>query len=152
MKEKVMNGLEKFSKAMLSPLSYISAAGLILVLGALLTSTSLSAMIPVLQWTPIKLLGQLIYNCIMVIINNLSLMFCDLGDDALELLFTGAVVHPAADQTQQDAAEHAHIHRLDAEHGGLTGAVQTHQRISLGQHTQLITSWIIRSRSICSST
>ena len=25
MKEKVMNGLEKFSKAMLSPLSYISA-------------------------------------------------------------------------------------------------------------------------------
>ena len=32
MKEKVMNGLEKFSKAMLSPLSYISAAGLILVL------------------------------------------------------------------------------------------------------------------------
>ena len=47
----------------------------------------------------------------------------DLGDDALELLFTGAVVHPAADQAQQDAAEHAHIHRLDAEHGGLTGAV-----------------------------
>ena len=46
------------------------------MLGALLTSTSLSAMIPVLQWTPIKLLGQLIYNCIMVIINNLSLMFC----------------------------------------------------------------------------
>ena len=76
MKEKVMNGLEKFSKAMLSQLSYISAAGLILVLGALLTSTSLSAMIPALQWTPIKLLGQLIYNCIMVIINNLSLMFC----------------------------------------------------------------------------
>lgn len=61
----------------------------------------------------------------------------DLGDDALELLFTGAVVHPAADQTQQDAAEHAHIHRLDAEHGGLTGAVQTHHRISLGQHAQL---------------
>ena len=59
MKEKVMNGLEKFSKAMLSPLSYISAAGLILVLGALLTSTSLSSMIPVLQWTPLKLLGQL---------------------------------------------------------------------------------------------
>ena len=41
-----------------------------------LGGTSLSAMIPVLQWTPIKLLGQLIYNCIMVIINNLSLMFC----------------------------------------------------------------------------
>ena len=76
MKDKILNGLEKFSKAMLSPLSYISAAGLILVLGALLTSTSLSAMLPFLQWTPIKILGQLIYNCIMVIINNLSLMFC----------------------------------------------------------------------------
>ena len=52
MKEKVMNGLEKFSKAMLSPLSYISAAVLILVLGALLTSTSLSAMIPFCSGPP----------------------------------------------------------------------------------------------------
>lgn len=76
MKDKIMNSLEKFSKAMLAPLSYISAAGLILVLGALLTSSSLAGMIPALNWTPIKLLGQLIYNCIMVIINNLSVMFC----------------------------------------------------------------------------
>lgn len=76
MKSKIMNALEKFSKAMLSPLSYISAAGLILVLGALLTSSSLAGMFPVLNWTPIKLLGQMIYNCIMVIVNNLSVMFC----------------------------------------------------------------------------
>ena len=61
----------------------------------------------------------------------------DLGDDALELLFTGAVVDPAAHQAQQDAAKHAHIHRLDAEHGGLAGAVQAHEGVGLGQHTQL---------------
>ena len=53
------------------------------------------------------------------------------------LMSLPSVALAAADQTQQDAAEHAHIHRLDAEHGGLTGAVQTHQRVSLGQHTQL---------------
>lgn len=76
MKEKVMKALERFSKAMLSPLSYISAAGMILVLGALLTSSTLSSLIPALTWTPIALLGKLIYNCIMVIINNLSVLFC----------------------------------------------------------------------------
>ena len=76
MKEKVRDIMETFSKAMLSPLSYLSAAGLLLVLGALLTSTSLSSMFPVLQWAPIRLLGQLIYNGIMVVVNNLSLLFC----------------------------------------------------------------------------
>lgn len=74
--KKVRSSLEKFSKAMLVPLSYISAAGLILAFGALLTSSSLQDMIPVLKSTPVVLVGKLIYDGIMVIINNLSLMFC----------------------------------------------------------------------------
>ena len=76
MKQKITNALEKFSKAMLSPLNYIAAAGMILVLGALLTSTSLQGIFPVLASTPIQLIGNLIYQGIMVIINNLSVFFC----------------------------------------------------------------------------
>ncbi|MCF0113941.1 MAG: PTS transporter subunit EIIC [Erysipelotrichaceae bacterium] len=70
------SNLEKFSKAMLAPLSYISAAGLILAFGAILTSSSLQDLIPVLKATPIVLIGKLIYEGVMVIINNLSLLFC----------------------------------------------------------------------------
>ena len=76
MKAKIQDALETFSKAMLSPLSYLAAAGPLLVVGALLTSTSLSGLLPVLQWPPVRLLGQLLYNCILVIVNNLSLLFC----------------------------------------------------------------------------
>lgn len=76
MKQKITNALENFSKAMLSPLNYIAAAGMILVLGALLTSTSLQGIFPILATTPVKLIGNLIYQGIMIIINNLSLFFC----------------------------------------------------------------------------
>ena len=76
MKQKITNALEKFSKAMLSPLTYVAAAGMILVVGALLTSSSLQGIFPFLTWKPIALIGQLIYNGIMVIINNLSVFFC----------------------------------------------------------------------------
>lgn len=36
--QKFLRRLERFSQSLLSPLSYLSAAGLLLVLGALLTS------------------------------------------------------------------------------------------------------------------
>ncbi|MCF0112322.1 MAG: PTS transporter subunit EIIC [Erysipelotrichaceae bacterium] len=70
------SSLEKFSKAMLAPLSYISAAGLILAFGAILTSSSLQDILPILKSTPVALVGKLIYEGVMVIINNLSLLFC----------------------------------------------------------------------------
>ena len=38
MKHRITAALERFSRAMLAPLSYLSAAGLLLVVGALLTS------------------------------------------------------------------------------------------------------------------
>ena len=37
MKERVMGALEKFSKAMVQPLMYLSAAGILIVVGVLLT-------------------------------------------------------------------------------------------------------------------
>lgn len=41
MKDKIMGVMEKFSKAMVQPLSYISVAGMILVIGVLLTNTTI---------------------------------------------------------------------------------------------------------------
>ena len=76
MKQKITNALEKFSKAMLSPLTYIAAAGMILVLGAILTSSELQKLVPVLKTPVIALIGKLIYEGVMIIINNLSVFFC----------------------------------------------------------------------------
>lgn len=61
---------------MLAPLSYLSAAGLLLVAGALLTSTSLAGVLPFLRWPTVQLLGQLIYKCLTAVISNLSVLFC----------------------------------------------------------------------------
>ena len=70
MKDKIMSAMEKFSRAMVQPLSYISVAGMILVLGVLLTNTSVTGVLTFLQWRPINLIGTLLYECVMVIINN----------------------------------------------------------------------------------
>lgn len=75
MKEKLLGGLEIFAKAMVQPLMYLSSAGILMVIGVLLTNDMLSAMIPFLKWEPIQIFGDLIYNCVMVIINNLSVIF-----------------------------------------------------------------------------
>lgn len=75
MKTKFLALMEKFSKAMVQPLSYISVAGMLLVVGVLLTNDSVTKIIPFLQWTPIQLLGNTLYNSIMAIINNLGLVF-----------------------------------------------------------------------------
>lgn len=50
MKHRFTAALERFSRAMLAPLTYLSAAGLLLAAGALLTSTALSGALPLLQW------------------------------------------------------------------------------------------------------
>lgn len=75
MKEKLLGGLETFAKAMVQPLMYLSSAGILMVLGVLLTNDMLTGMIPFLQWQPIQIFGDLIYNCVMIIINNLAVIF-----------------------------------------------------------------------------
>lgn len=75
MKQKVMNVLESFSKAMVQPLMYLSVGGLILAIGALLTNTTLTAVIPFLNWPPIQVIGKLMYDCMMTIVNNLGVLF-----------------------------------------------------------------------------
>ena len=76
MKEKMKSALERFSKAIVQPLMYLSVAGTVLILGILLTNGSITAKIPFLQAAPFQLVGKLIYNCLMFLINNLSVIFC----------------------------------------------------------------------------
>ena len=60
MKDKLMRTLGQFSQAMLAPLTYLPAAGLLLAVGALLTSAPLSRVLPVLEWGPVRLVGRLL--------------------------------------------------------------------------------------------
>lgn len=76
MKEKFLASAEKFAKAMVQPLMYLSVAGMILIFGVLLTNTTVTQFLPFLKWTPIQLVGKLIYECIMILVNNLGIIFC----------------------------------------------------------------------------
>lgn len=76
MKHRITAALERFSRAMLAPLTYLSAAGLLLAEGALLTSTALSGALPLLQWGPVRLMGRILYKCLSAVISNLSVLFC----------------------------------------------------------------------------
>ena len=75
MKQKIMGALEKFSKAMVQPLMYVSVAGMIMVVGVLLTNSTITSFLPFLQWKPIQIVGQIIYDGVMIVINNLSVVF-----------------------------------------------------------------------------
>mgnify|MGYP002285301726 CR=1 FL=1 len=76
MKHRITAALERFSCAMLAPLSYLSAAGLLLVVGALLTSAPLAGVRPLWRWEPVQLAGRIIYKCLTAVISNLSVLFC----------------------------------------------------------------------------
>ena len=69
MKHRITAALERFSRAMLAPLSYLSAAGLLLVVGALLTSAPLAGVLPFLRWEPVQLAGRIIYKCLTAVIS-----------------------------------------------------------------------------------
>ena len=75
MKKKIMGAMETFAKAMVQPLMYLSAAGILIVVGVLLTNSTITNALPFLQWGPIQALGKLIYNAAMAMINNLSVIF-----------------------------------------------------------------------------
>ena len=75
MKDKVMGVMEKFAKAMVQPLMYLSAAGILIVVGVLLTNNTITNLLPFLKWAPIQMIGQTLYNAVMAIINNLSVVF-----------------------------------------------------------------------------
>lgn len=73
--KKLMNTLEVFAKAMVQPLMYLSVAGMILAVGSLLTNTTVTGLLPFLAWGPFPVIGKLMYETMMILINNLGLLF-----------------------------------------------------------------------------
>ena len=133
--QKLLQKLERFSQALLAPLSYLTAAGLLLVVGALLTSSPLRQLCPALNWPPIRLVGEVLYNGMMVLINNLSAILC-VGiaavrtrtekQEAALLSFMAYLIFLTANHSALDA-----LGRL-AQPDGLTGLAATGQTTILG--------------------
>ena len=68
--------LEVFAKSIVQPMMYLSVAGILLIVGIILTNKTICAMIPVLGFGPFQLVGAVVYQSLMFIINNLSILFC----------------------------------------------------------------------------
>lgn len=68
--------LEVFAKSIVQPMMYLSVAGILLIVGIILTNKTICAMVPVLGFGPFQLVGAVVYQSLMFIINNLSILFC----------------------------------------------------------------------------
>lgn len=75
-KVNVKGALEVFAKSIVQPLMYLSVAGILLIVGILLTNATITGMVPVLQAAPFQLVGKIIYDSLMFIVNNLAIIFC----------------------------------------------------------------------------
>lgn len=73
---RVKSALEVFAKSIVQPLMYLSVAGILLIVGILLTNSTITAALPILQSYPFQLIGSIVYNSLMFLINNLSIIFC----------------------------------------------------------------------------
>lgn len=68
--------LEVFAKSIVQPMMYLSVAGILLIVGIILTNKTICAVVPVLGSGPFQLAGAVVYQSLMFIINNLSILFC----------------------------------------------------------------------------
>lgn len=73
---KIKGALEVFAKSIVQPLMYLSVAGILLIVGIILTNSTVTGMLPFLQSGPLQLIGKIIYDSLMFLINNLSIIFC----------------------------------------------------------------------------
>lgn len=76
MKEKIMDGLQKFSKAMFIPVLILPIAGILIAVGNLFTNTRLQAVLPFLN-NPVTIgFGTLLSGSLNAILTNLGVIFC----------------------------------------------------------------------------
>lgn len=75
-KTKFMDVMANFAKNMVQPLMYVAVIGTVMILGIILTNANIVGAIPFLSWGPFPLIGKLLYNTLMFIINNLSIVLC----------------------------------------------------------------------------
>lgn len=76
MKEKIMDILQKFSKAMFIPVLILPIAGILIAFGNLFTNAKLLEMIPFLDNPVTTGFGSILSGSLVSILNNLGLIFC----------------------------------------------------------------------------
>lgn len=76
MKEKVMNVLQRFSKAMFIPVLILPIAGILIAFGNLFTNAKLLEVAPFLNNPVMTGFGSILSGSLVAILNNLGLIFC----------------------------------------------------------------------------
>ena len=76
MKEKLMDAMQKFSKAMFIPVLILPIAGILIAVGNLFTNTRLLAVIPFLNNPVTTGFGTLLSGSLTAILTNLGIIFC----------------------------------------------------------------------------
>lgn len=76
MKDKIMDVMQKFSKAMFIPVLILPIAGILIAVGNLFTNTRLQAVLPFLDNPVTKGFGTLLSGSLTAILTNLGIIFC----------------------------------------------------------------------------
>lgn len=76
MKDKIMDQLQRFSKAMFVPVLILPIAGILIAVGNLFTNARLLALLPFLNNPVTTGFGTLLSGSLVAILNNLGLIFC----------------------------------------------------------------------------
>ncbi|MEY8353306.1 PTS transporter subunit EIIC [Lachnospiraceae bacterium 54-53] len=76
MREKVMDQLQRFSKAMFIPVLILPIAGILIAVGNLFTNAKLLELLPFLDNPVTKGFGSILSGSLVAILNNLGLIFC----------------------------------------------------------------------------
>ncbi|MFH5812127.1 PTS transporter subunit EIIC [Companilactobacillus sp. FL22-1] len=76
MKEKVMNGLQRFSKAMFIPVLILPIAGILIAIGNIFTNVKLLEAVPFLNNPITKGFGMILSGSLVSILTNLGVIFC----------------------------------------------------------------------------
>lgn len=76
MKQKVMGGLQKFSKAMFVPVLILPIAGILIAIGNIFTNAALIEKVPFLD-NPVTMgFGSILSSSLLPVLTNLGLIFC----------------------------------------------------------------------------
>lgn len=76
MKDKVMDQLQRFSKAMFIPVLILPIAGILIAVGNLFTNAKLLELLPFMDNPVTKGFGTILSGSLVSILNNLGLIFC----------------------------------------------------------------------------
>lgn len=76
MREKVMDALQRFSKAMFIPVLILPIAGILIAVGNLFTNARLMEALPFMNNAVTKGFGTILSGSLVAILNNLGLIFC----------------------------------------------------------------------------